>query len=197
MFEKKGDVLLMKKKKKMIGLVLGLFLVVPGMVFANGTMPDPNNKGVNNTENSLDQRNHHMMDKNWQEKMKQKQQKLLSFVNKYTPEKKKEWEAVIKDRNSIMEKWQSPEFAEKRQQWKKEKMAKFEGLHKQYEEGKITKEEFVKKVHGSKETGHWKIYHELKDSVKSNNDKKTAQLLNQLLTHYKQQNEMMKAAMQS
>ncbi len=197
MFEKKGDVLLMKKKKKMIGLVLGLFLVVPGMAFANGTMPNTTNKGGNSTENSLDQRHHHMMDKNWQEKMKQKQQMLLSFVNKYTPEKTKEWEAVIKDRNSIMEKWQSPQFAEKRQQWKKEKMAKFEGLHKQYEEGKITKEEFVKKVHGSKEAGHWKIYHELKDSVKSNNDKRTAQLLNQLLTHYKQQNEMMKAAMQS
>ncbi|MCQ6279164.1 hypothetical protein [Bacillus sp. EB600] len=187
----------MRKKKKVIGLVLGLFLVLPGMAFANGTMSNTTNKGENSTENRLDQRHYQMMDKNWQEKMKQKQQKLLSFVNKYTPEKTQEWEAVIKDRNRIIEKWQSPQFAEKRQQWKKEKMAKFEGLHKQYEEGKITKEEFVKKVHGGKETGHWKIYHELKDSVKNNNHKRTAQLLNQLLTHYKKQNEIMNAAMKS
>lgn len=180
-------------RKKWIGIMLGLCLVMPGIASANGHMTEGKCRGTN--EDCLEKRSHHMMDKNWQEKMKQKQQLLLTLVNKYTPEKKKEWEAVIKERNNLIKKWSSPEFAKKRQQWKKSKMAQMEELNKQYEEGKITKEEFLKKIHNGKETGHWKLYHELKESVKNHDDKKTAELLNQLLAHYKQKNEKMKAAL--
>jgi hypothetical protein len=181
--------------KKLIGILLGLCLLLPSIVMANGNLPQEKCKGTN--KDCYEKRSHHMMDKNWKEEMKKKQQLLLSFVNKYTPEKKKEWEAVIKDRNKLIEKWSSPQYAEKRKQWKKIKMAKIEELHKQYEEGKISKEEFLKKVHSGKEMGHWKIYQEIQTSVKNHDDKKIAQLLNQLLEHYKQKNEMMKAALKS
>jgi hypothetical protein len=182
-------------KKQIIGILLGFCLVMPGIALANGNMADGKCKGTN--EDCYDKRSHHMMDKDWQAKMKQKQQMLLSFVNKYTPEKKKEWEAAIAERNKLMEKWFSPQFAEKRKQWEKSKKAKIDELHKQFKEGKISKEEFMKKIHSGKEMGHRKIYQELKDSLKNHDDKKTAQLLNQLLTHFKQKNEMMKAALKS
>ncbi|MDP4103501.1 MAG: hypothetical protein Q8935_00995 [Bacillota bacterium] len=179
--------------KKLIGILLGLCLVLPSVSMANGNLPQEKCKGMN--EDCYEKRSHHMMDKNWKEEMKKKQQMLLSIVTKYTPEKKKEWEAVIKERNNLIEKWSSPQFAAKRQQWKKIKMAKIEELNKQYKEGKISKEEFLKKVHNEKEMGHWKIYQEIKASITNHDNKKTAQLLNQLLAHYKQKNEMMKAAL--
>ncbi|WML52800.1 hypothetical protein RCG17_26150 [Neobacillus sp. PS3-12] len=181
--------------KKLIGILLGLCLLLPSIAMANGNSLQEKCKGTN--MDCYEKRSHHMMDKNWKEEMKKKQQLLLAFVNKYTPEKKKEWEAVIKDRNKLIEKWSSPQYAEKRKQWKKIKMAKIEELHKQYEEGKISKEEFLKKVHSGKEMGQWKIYQEIQTSVKNHDDKKTAQLLNQLLEHYKQKNEMMRAALKS
>lgn len=190
MYKKKGDANVLRKI--VMSVVFGLCLLVSGTALANGNMPkekcngnrDCYEKGTN-------------LDKNWQEKMKQKQQILLSLVNKYTPEKKKEWEAVIKERNLLMQKWLSPQFAEKREQWKKENMGNVEDLHKQYEEGKITKEEFLKQIHKGKELGHWKIYQELKESLKNHDDQKTAQLLNRLLVHYKQKNEKLKAVMKS
>jgi hypothetical protein len=180
-------------KKKLIGLLMGLCLTMPGLAMANGEVPEAKCKGMNNTEDCNKKSDH--TDKNWQQSMKQKQQILLSLVNKFTPEKKKEWESVINERNKLMTKWSSPEFAEKRTKWKQDKKAKIEDLKKQYEEGKISKEQFYKNIHNNKEMGQWKIYQELRNSVKSQDDQKTAQLLNQLLTHFKQKNEMLKSAM--
>lgn len=171
--------------------------MVPGAAFANGNMSEANCKGNDGFGDCYEKRSHHMVDKNWHEEMQRKQQMLLKVVSKYTPEKKKEWEAVIKERNTLKEKWSGPQFDKKRQQWKKEKMAKIKELHQQYEEGKMTKKEFLKKVHSEKEMGNWKIYQDLKDTIKNHNDQKTAQLLNQLLDNFKQKNEMMKAAMKS
>lgn len=177
-------------KVKMLVLVLGVILLIPGAVSANGNIPESYLKVSGNFHNGKE-----FMDKNWHEKMKMKEQKLLSMVSVYTPEKKTEWVKIINERNKMREKWLSPEFAEKRALWKKEKMSKIKEFQKQYDEGKMTKEEFIKKVHGSKPIGNRKTYNELKVAVQNKNNKKAALLLNQLLVQYKQQNEWMKAAM--
>ena len=72
-------------------------------------------------------------------------------------------------------------------------MAKIKELKKQFDEGKITKEEFVQKAHGGKAMGNWKTFHELKTAVEAKNEKQSAELLNQLLEQSKQHNEKIKA----
>jgi hypothetical protein len=166
-------------------------LLIPGAALASNTT----NKGAKESCNCHDKRNHHMMDKNWHEKMKLKEQKLLSLAAVYTPEKQKEWSKVISERNKLREKWLSPEYAEKREKWKIKNKARVEALQKELNSGKITKEEFMKKVHGEKMLNSWKTYNELMDAVKNNNKKSAAVRLNQLLIQYEKESEMMKTAL--
>ncbi len=179
-------------KTRTMALLLAALITIPGAAFAANTTTG---KGVKEPCNCHDERNHHLMDKNWHEKMKLKEQKLLSLVTVYTPEKQKEWSRVISERSKMREKWLSPEYAEKREKWKMEKKSKFDAMQKQYNDGKITKEEFLKKVHGEKMVNSWKTYNELKEAVTNNNKQKAAALLNQLLVQYEKENEMMKTAM--
>lgn len=181
-------------KTKILGLIMSVLLLGPAAASANGTIQKTN---VDESKNIHTSRDYLKMDKNWHERMKQKEQKLLGLVGVYTPQNKKEWAKVISERNSMREKWLSPQFAKKRAKWQKEKMAKIDALQKQYADGKLNKEEFMKKVHGSKALGNHNTYHELKEAVKNKNNKKAALLLNRLLVQYKQQNEIMKAAMNS
>ncbi len=179
-----GDIM----KIKLLFLLLA-FLIVPSYATANESVP------VNQEEKPCDckEDNHHRMKhKDWQAMMAQREQKLLSWVNQYTPEKKAEWSKVLEERKNLRSQWMSPEYAAQREQWKKEKMAKMEELKKQLDEGKLTKEEFIKKAHGGKEMGHWKMFHELKIAIDKKDDKQAVILLNQLLNQTKQHNQLLK-----
>jgi hypothetical protein len=181
-------------KLRYLLFAFGLILPIPGFAQASPLVPDTksveaNKKTCNCQE---DKRHHHMMHKHWQEEMAERQQKILSWVNQYTPDKKAEWTKVIKEKETLKTQWMSPENASKRDKWKEQKMAQMKELRQQLESGKITKEEFMKKVHGDKVLGHWKTYHDLEVAVEAKNDQHAAELLNQLLKQYKQHNQMMK-----
>ncbi|MDP4084356.1 MAG: hypothetical protein Q8934_07025 [Bacillota bacterium] len=175
-------------KKKIMMLIFGLCLILPSIGLA---APDMKSNPNDCHYGKRDHFNH----KNWEEMMKEREQKLYSWVDQYTPEKKDEWAKVLEERKELHKKWHSPEFKVKHEQWKKERMVKIQELQKQYDQGKITKEEFMKKAHGGKDFSHWKSFHDVEQAVKSKNDEKTAQLLNQLLEQNKQRNEMMKEIM--
>jgi hypothetical protein len=179
-----GDIM----KLKLLFLSLAL-LIVPSYVYANELLP------VNQEEKPCDckeGKHHQMKHKDWQAMMAQREQKLLSWVDQYTPEKKAEWSKVLEERKILRNQWMSPEYAAQREQWKKEKMAKMDELKKQFDEGKLTKEEFIKKAHGGKEMGHWKTFHQLRVAIDKKDDKQAVVLLNQLLGQTKQHNQMLK-----
>jgi hypothetical protein len=71
-------------------------------------------------------------------------------------------------------------------------MKKMKELHKQLEEGKITKEEFIKEAHGGKDMGRWKTFHDIKLAVENKDAKLAAERLNQLLDQYKEHNVKLK-----
>jgi len=171
-------------------LSLGLLFSIPGMASANPSTPDTS-KGIQREKAPCDCKengDHHMMHKDWQAKMEERQKMLLSWVDQYTPDKKTEWTAVLAEKKTLRDQWMSPENAAQREQWKNEKRAKIEELKKQFDAGKLTKEEFLKQAHGGKETSHWKTLHELKIAVDKKDKKQAALLLNQLLEQSKQHN---------
>lgn len=176
-------------KLKMLFLTLGLLLSVPGLAAAHDTEP------VNHEEkpcNCQEDNHRHMMHKDWHAMMAEREQKLLAWVDQYTPAKKGEWTKVLEEKKTLHKQWMSPENAAKREQWKKERMAKMEELKKQFKEGKLTKEEFMEKAHSGKKMGHWKTFHDLRLAVDKKDNKKAAVLLNQLLAQMKEHNQMMK-----
>jgi hypothetical protein len=133
-----------------------------------------------------------MMHRDWQAKIAERDQHLLTWVNQYSPNKKAEWTKVLDEKKTLHNQWMSPENATKREQWKQKKMAQMDELKKQLDEGKITKEEFIKKAHGGMDMSHWKTFHDLEVAVEAKNNKHAAVLLNQLLEQYKQHNLMLK-----
>ncbi|WHY69188.1 hypothetical protein [Neobacillus sp. SuZ13] len=181
-------------KFKLLLLSLGILMSVPGMAIAAPSTPDTSN-GVQREKAPCDcEENGHrnMMHKDWQAKMEERQKMLFSWVDQFTPEKKAEWTAVLAEKKTLRNQWMSPENAAKREQWKKEKMAKIVELKKQLDAGKISKEEFFKQAHGTKEMSHWKTFHELKMAVEKKDNKQAALLLNQLLEQSKQHNQKIK-----
>ncbi|MEW9053927.1 MAG: hypothetical protein AB2392_22430 [Neobacillus sp.] len=183
-------------KFRMLLLVIGLFFFLPGMNIADAALkPNPDVKqGEKNAEEcDCEEREH--SHKDWKAKMEEREKNLLAWVDQYTPDKKDEWTKVIAEKKDLRAKWLAPEFSEKREKWKQEKMAKIQDLKKQLEEGKITKEQFVEKAHGSKSLAQWKTFHELKAAAEAKDDKKAATLLNQLLDQQKQHNQKMKDMM--
>ena len=188
-FNKKFKTVGRRVVMKFRGLVLTLaILVMPTVALAN-TFP------ANHEEKPCDckeGKRHHMTHKDWQAMMAEREQKLLAWVSQYTPEKKAEWTRVLEEKKNLRNQWMSPENSAKREQWKKERIAKMEALKKQFESGKITKEEFIKQSHGGKEMGHWKTFHELRIAVDKKDSKQAAILLNQLLEQTKQHNQLMK-----
>jgi hypothetical protein len=192
-------------KFRLLIMVLGLLFAMPGFTSANVQTPDSSEKPAEKRPESGSQEKEGDKDseecdcekqehshKHWQAKMAEREQKLLAWVDQYTPDKKAEWTRVLAEKKELRTKWLSPENAEKREKWKQDKMAKIQELKKQLDEGKITKEEFVQKAHGGKAMGHWKTFHELKAAVEAKNDKQAAELLNQLLEQSKQHNEKIK-----
>ncbi|NYE06643.1 hypothetical protein F4694_003423 [Bacillus niacini] len=193
-------------KFRMLIMILGLLLTMPGFTSANvqtpndsenraekRTVPGSQDKEEDKESEECDCEKQKHSHKDWQAKMAEREQKLLAWVDQYTPNKKAEWTKVLAEKKELRTKWLSPENAQKREKWKQEKMAKIQELKKQLDEGKITKEEFVQKAHGGKAMGHWKTYHELKAAVEAKNDKQAAVLLNKLLEQSKQHNEKIKA----
>lgn len=186
-------------------MVLGLLLAMPGFTSANvqtpndsekhaekRPAPDSQDKQEDKEAEECDCEKQEHSHKHWQAKMAEREQKLLAWVDQYTPDKKAEWTKVLAEKKELRNKWLSPENAQKREEWKQQKMAKIQELKKQLDEGKITKEEFVEKAHGGKAMGNWKTFHDLKAAVDAKNDKQSAELLNQLLEQSKQHNEKIK-----
>lgn len=171
----------------------GAMLDLEGKHLEKGPVTDSQNGENQAEECDCEQQEHKHGD--WQAKMAEREQKLLTWVDQYTPDKKTEWTQVLAEKKELRTKWLSPEFAEKREKWKQEKMVKIQDLKKQLERGKITKEEFVKQAHGGKNMSHWKTFHDLKGAVEAKNDQKAAELLNQLLEQSKQHNASMKEMM--
>ncbi|XJZ28786.1 hypothetical protein ACF5W4_08365 [Bacillota bacterium Lsc_1132] len=182
---------------KILLMVLGLFLSIPSLSMANAATANLQPGQAKMVHKDCHEGHHSMNGQKWQEKMKEREQEILSWVNKYTPEKKQEWDKVMTERKYLRKKWHSPQFAQKREQWKKNKIAQMQALKKAYEDGKITKEEYLSKIHGGKKMGAWKTYHDLKTAVENKNDQQAKQLLNQMLTHYKMHNEKMKSMIQA
>lgn len=187
----KGDV--QNVQKKIFLLAAGFFLLMPSFGMATESIPNMKQEiRDHGPEEYHNGKPGDMMNKSWQEKMKEREQQLLLWVDQYTPDQKAEWTKVIQEEKTLREKWLSPEFAKQREEWKKQKMAKMQELKKQYEEGKITKEELMKKAHGGKDFAHWKTFHDLEEAVNEKDTKEAKQLLNQLLEQHKQHNEMVK-----
>ena len=172
----------------MIGLVLSL----PGFAFAHGFMPD--NHGAPHEKPPCCQDGHrdHMGHHDWQAKMAEKEKKILGWVDQYSPQQKAEWTKVFAERKSLVNQWHSPQYAKKREQWKKDHMAKMQELKKQLDEGKITKEEFMKKAHSVKHMGAWQTFHDLKKAVEAKDQVQAKKFLDKLLVQYKEQNIVMK-----
>ncbi|MEH7355746.1 hypothetical protein V7150_19645 [Neobacillus drentensis] len=176
-------------KLKLLFLTLALLLSVPGLTAANDSLP------VDHEEKPCDckeGKQHQMMHKDWQALMKEREQKLLTWVDQYTPSKKAEWTQVLTEKKTLRNQWMSPENAAKREKWKKDRMVKMEELKKQFNEGKITKKEFMKQVHGGKKMEHWQTFRDLNMAIENKDDKKAVVLLNQLLNQMKEHNKMMK-----
>lgn len=182
-------------KLKMLCLSLGLLLSIPGLAAANTNNPEPRDHEGKTPCNCQEDRHHHMMHKDWQAKMAEREQLLLSWVDQYTPAKKGEWTKALEEKKALRNQWMSPEYAQKREQWKKDKQAKIEELKKQFKEGKLTKEEFIKKAHGGKDMAHWKTFHDLRIAVDKKDKKQAETLLNQLLEQFKQHNQRIKEMM--
>jgi len=174
---------------KLIFMTLAFLLSVPGLTAANDSLP------VDHKEKPCDcqeGKQRHMMHKDWQAMMKEREQKLLAWVDQYTPTKKKEWLKVLTEKKTLRKQWMSPENAAKREKWEKEKMIKMEEINKQFEQGKITKEEFMKQVHGGKKAEYWKTFKELRLAIENKDDKRAAVHLDHLLNLMKEHNKMMK-----
>ncbi|TDK63242.1 hypothetical protein E2K98_07275 [Bacillus salipaludis] len=184
-------------KNKLFVLILGLFLAVPGLASAHKHIPVDHEGHDIHKEDCCDKDNHrhHFMHGDWKAKMAAREGKILGWVNQYTPEKKEAWTKMFSEKKVLMMKWLSPQNAAKREQWKKERMEKMEKFRKQYDEGKITKEEFLKKVHGGKDMSHWQTYHEIEEAVAEKNNEEAKKYLNQLLEQYKAHNQMLKDLM--
>lgn len=170
-------------KKFSLGLAFFLLFTIPQMVMAISPILDTSGKEIH------DGHNRHQMHQNCREKMRAKERKLLSLVSRYTPEKKAEWVKVMAERDQLRAKWFSPEFSKKREQWKKEKQQRM-AEREQRGNGEVPR----KHDHETK-IGRWKMYHQLKSAVESDNDKQAAKILNQILMHYKKHNEVMKKAL--
>ncbi|MCM3764282.1 hypothetical protein [Neobacillus niacini] len=195
-------------KAKIILFMIGMLVSVPFAAGANEVVPDTNvdnQEQVNNVDNSeecdceaeesTDQhgtQGHGHKHGDWQAKMADREKQLLGWVDQYTPDKKDEWTQVLEEKKQLRNEWMSPNNAEKREKWRSEKLKKMKELHKQLEEGKITKEEFIKEAHGGKDMARWKMYHDLKLAVEKKDDKLAAEGLNQLLEQYKQHNQRLK-----
>lgn len=193
-------------KTKIMIFVFALLFSIPFMVSAKEVLPDTNvdnQEQLNNVDNSendqpcdceAEETRHHQKQGhgNWQAKMVEREKLLLSWVDQYTPDKKAEWTQVLEEKKQLRNEWMSPENAAKREQWKSERMKKMKELHKQLEEGKITKEEFIKEAHGGKDMGRWKTFHDIKLAVENKDAKLAAERLNQLLDQYKEHNVKLK-----
>lgn len=175
-------------KLKLLFLTFALLFSVPGLIAANSLPVDHEEKPCDCNEG----KQRHMIHKDWQALMKEREQKLLTWVDQYTPSKREEWNQVLTEKKKLRNQWMSPENAAKREKLKKDKMAKMEELKKQFNEGKITKEEFMKQVHGGKKMQHWQTFRELSMAIENKDDKKAVVLLNHLLNQMKEHNKMMK-----
>ncbi|MGJ7909742.1 hypothetical protein [Neobacillus sp. LXY-1] len=181
-------------KSKIFLLLMGILFTAPGIGGAVGTVPNTHDH-FHDQECDCEAEEgsqHHKRTKDWQSFIAEREKQLLGYVNQFTPEKKAEWTKVLEEKKQLRNKWMSPENAAKREQWHKEKMEKMQKLRKQLEEGKITKQEFVKQIHGGKDMGHWKSFHELEIAAEKKETKQATTLLNQLLRQYEEHNKRLK-----
>ncbi|OCA81538.1 hypothetical protein A8F94_21940 [Bacillus sp. FJAT-27225] len=181
---------------RLVSAIVSLLLVLPSVAAANTMVQNPE-KNHNETEIHDCPMGRHSKERI---PFEVKQAELQSWAETYTPDKAAEWRTVLAERNQLHEKWMSAEMAPRRESWKQEKQARIEeikSLRRQLEEGKMTREEFLKRVHekmhgkgASKLKGHF-IYPRLKAAVEKGDKKQAAQLLDDMLLFFKSHNERM------
>ncbi|WML48867.1 hypothetical protein RCG23_01700 [Neobacillus sp. PS3-34] len=183
-------------KKQLLTGLLALSLTIPGVAAAEGFKSE-----MADHSRYMESGKHHSGREHCKGKMEERETMLLSWVEKYTPEQKDRWNQAIKERKEIVNKWHSPQFAKKREEWKRARMAKKAELKKQVEEGKISKEEMKQKFREKRQKfhkmkqEHYKTFNDLQTAVKNNDQKQAAQLLDKILVQMEQHNKWMKDKM--
>ncbi|WP_053366380.1 hypothetical protein [Bacillus sp. FJAT-27245] len=133
-------------------------------------------------------------------------EEYVAWAEKYTPDRVAEWKEVLAERERLKERWNSPEMAAKReavQKKREDRRKEITILKKQYESGKLTKEEYMKKAYeivrmgmnyGMK--GH-ALAINLKIAVEENNSRQAALFLNEMLVYFKEHNERIEKKMET
>lgn len=133
-------------------------------------------------------------------------EEYVSWAEKYTPDKSAEWKEVLAERERLRKRWLSPEMAAKREAMQKEKedrRKEIMELKKQYESGKITKEEYLKKAYEKMKVGmnHRMKGHalaiNLKIAIEANNSREAALFLNEMLVFLKDHNDRLAKKMET
>ncbi|MDP4171382.1 MAG: hypothetical protein Q8906_12290 [Bacillota bacterium] len=182
--------------RKLLPGVLILSLAIPTLAFAEVGGNEQNKHQNMEHRHHQNGKHHHC-----HEMMQAKEKKLLSLVDKYTPNQRAQWNQALKERKTLFKQMSSPEFKAKREQFWKAKKAEVSELRKQLKEGKITKEEFMQKMQEKKQNFHaqkqkYRIaQRELKNAVKNNDSQMAAKWLNELLAQLQQHNQWMKDRM--
>jgi hypothetical protein len=172
---------------------IALMLLLPSVAAANTMIQSPpQEQGTEAHKGKMESQGKHRMT------FEVKEVELQSWAEKYTPEKAEEWKTVLAERKQLHEKWMSPEMAPKREAFEKERQAKIEeikALRQQFEAGKLTREEFLKRAHEKMQhngatsmKGH-AVYPRLHAAVEKGDTKEAGLLLNELLVFFKSHNE--------
>jgi len=179
----------------MAGLVFFL-LIYPGFAAANGAVENSRQDVKDEFKCGKGGCGHFEVQRELREA------EIIILAEKYTPEQAAEWKAIFIERKGLEAKWLSPEMKEKREAWKKErvkKLAEIKELKKQWAEGKLTREEYVKQAYEKMKRGNEKsmrgheVYFRIKEAAEKNDAKQTATLLNELLEFHRQHNEKLKS----
>ncbi len=133
-------------------------------------------------------------------------EEYVAWAEKYTPDRVGEWKEVLAERERLKERWLSPEMEAKRealQKKREDRRKELSELKKQYESGKLTKEEYMKKAYekvrmgmnyGMK--GH-ALAINLKIAIDEKNSREAALFLNEMLAFFKEHNDRIQKRMET
>ncbi|RDU38800.1 hypothetical protein DRW41_04370 [Neobacillus piezotolerans] len=133
-------------------------------------------------------------------------EEYIAWAEKFTPDKVAEWKEVLGKREQLNKRWLSPEMKAKRealQQKKENRRKEIMELRKQYESGKLTKEEYMKQAYEKMRSGmnyRMKAHAlaiNLKIAVEENNSRQASLFLNEMLAFLKEHNNRIKKKMES
>ena len=114
---------------------------------------------------------------------------LLSLVEKYSPDTKDDWQAVIEKRDELKDQWLSPENEEARQTYMEERQAEMQILRDQLVKGEITREEMRERMMNQKGNAENRgVYLDLQAAVDAGDKEQIGALLKQMLEEFLERN---------